>query len=58
VRKALMRALIHCGESPERLSGLLASDDPEVRKNAIRGIAGASRLDPWPWPMPRPRPFP
>jgi hypothetical protein len=58
VSKALMRALIHSGEPAERLSALLQSDDPEVRKTAIRGIAGSTGLDPWPWPQPRPRPFP
>jgi len=57
-RKAELRALIHSGESAEELTHLLESEDPEVRKTAIRGIAGHSALDPWPWPQPRPRPFP
>jgi len=57
-RKAELRALVHSGESAEQLSFLLESKDPEIRKNAIRGIAGQNGLDPWPWPQPRPRPFP
>jgi HEAT repeat protein len=57
-RKAELRALVHSGEPPERLSELLESKDPEVRKTAIRAIAGRQGLDPWPWPQPRPRPFP
>jgi len=57
-RKAELRALIHSGEPSERLTELLQSADPEVRKTAIRGIAGDHGLDPWPWPQPRPRPFP
>ena len=57
-RKAELRALIHSGERAESLSYLLESKDPEVRKTAIRGIAGQNGLDPWPWPEPRPRPFP
>jgi hypothetical protein len=39
-RKAELRALVHAGEEPEQLSDLLKSQDPEVRKTAIRGIAG------------------
>jgi len=57
-QRAELRALVHSGEPPERLSELLESRDPEVRKTAIRGIAGRQGLDPWPWPEPRPRPFP
>jgi HEAT repeat protein len=57
-RRAELRALIHSGEPAERLSELLESKDPVVRKTAIRGIAGRQGLDPWPWPEPRPRPFP
>jgi HEAT repeat protein len=57
-RKAELRALVHSGEPAERLSYLLESKDPEVRKTAIRGIAGQNGLDPWPWPQPRPRPVP
>ena len=57
-RKAELRALIHSGESPDDLKSLLESADPEIRKTAIRGMAGAGGLDPWPWPQPRPRPFP
>jgi HEAT repeat protein len=57
-RKAELRALIHSGEPADGLSDLLKSADPEIRKTAIRGMAGASGLDPWPWPQPRPRPFP
>ena len=57
-RKAELRALVHSGEPTEQLSYLLESKDPEVRKTAIRGIAGQNGLDPWPWPQPRPRPFP
>jgi HEAT repeat protein len=57
-RKAELRALVHAGEEPEELSDLLKSQDPEVRKTAIRGIAGQQGMDPWPWPQPRPRPFP
>lgn len=57
-RKAELRALVHSGEGAEDLSHLLESSDPEVRKTAIRGIAGESGFDPWPWPQPRPRPFP
>jgi HEAT repeat protein len=58
VRKAQLRALVHSGEPAEQLTSLLESADPEVRKTAIRGIAGQRGLDPWPWPQPRPRPFP
>ena len=57
-RRAELRALIHSGEQPALLKSLLESKDPEVRKTAIRGIAGDHGLDPWPWPQPRPRPFP
>jgi hypothetical protein len=57
-RKAQIRALVHTGESAESLGHLLESKDPEIRKIAIRGIAGHNGLDPWPWPQPRPRPFP
>jgi HEAT repeat protein len=57
-QRAELRALIHSGEPAERLSELLESKDPQVRKAAIRGIAGRQGLDPWPWPAPRPRPFP
>jgi HEAT repeat protein len=57
-RKAELRALINSGESPDVLGDLLKSTDPEIRKTAIRGMAGAQSLDPWPWPQPRPRPFP
>jgi ABC-type phosphate/phosphonate transport system substrate-binding protein len=57
-RKAQVRALIHSGERSERLTELLESKDPEVRKAAIRGVAGNDGVDPWPWPEPRPRPFP
>jgi HEAT repeat protein len=57
-RKAQVRALIHSGERSERLTELLESKDPEVRKAAIRGVAGHDGVDPWPWPEPRPRPFP
>jgi HEAT repeat protein len=57
-RKAELRALVRSGEPAERLGELLESQDPELRKAAIRGIAGHHGLDPWPWPQPRPRPFP
>jgi hypothetical protein len=50
-RKAELRALVHSGEPTEQLSYLLESKDPEVRKTAIRGIAGQNGLDPWPWPQ-------
>jgi len=57
-QKAELRAIINSGEPADGLSDLLHSADPEVRKTAIRGMAGAGSLDPWPWPEPRPRPFP
>ncbi len=58
-RKAQLRAILHSGERSESFfKELLNSDDPEVREQAVRGMAGHGGADPWPWPMPRPRPFP
>lgn len=57
-RKAELRAMVRSGARSEEFEALLQSKDAEIRKTAIRAIAGHDGLDPWPWPMPRPRPFP
>ncbi len=59
VRRALVRALMKSGErSQATVTGLLNSNDPEVREAAVRGLAGGGSFNPWPWPRPRPRPIP
>jgi HEAT repeat protein len=58
-RRAQLRALVRSGErSEEFFRDLLRSEDPDVRAEAVRGMAGRGHSNPWPWPMPRPRPFP
>jgi HEAT repeat protein len=57
-RKAELRAMAHSGARSDEFEALLQSKDAEIRKTAVRAIAGQDGLDPWPWPMPRPRPFP
>lgn len=57
VRRALVRALMKSGErSQATVTGLLNSNDPEVREAAVRGLAGGGSFNPWPWPRPRPIP--
>lgn len=58
--RAFVYALHQLGplESAE-VEALLASEDAEVRTQAIRILAGAAAdLQPWPWPWPEPRPLP
>lgn len=58
-RRAQLRLLLAAGNQSEGLlKELLLSPDPQVREVAVRGVAGATRINPWPWPAPRPRPFP
>ncbi len=58
-KRAQVRALERGGKaSVEELGDLLHDMDPELRKAAVRGLAGGGSPDVWPWPMPRPRPFP
>lgn len=58
-RRAQLRALMRVGEQSEAFfRELLQSEDPDVRAEAVRGMAGRGHSAPWPWPMPRPRPFP
>lgn len=58
--KAVTWALLQLGPiEPQALEDLLASDDAELRAQAIRILAGAgSAFHPWPWPWPEPRVFP
>ena len=54
-----IRALAAVGEqSVDALRGLLESSDPEVKKIAVRALAGRHATGPWPRPWPQPRPFP
>lgn len=56
---AYIRALAAVGEkSVEALRGLLESTDPEIKKIAVKALAGGHATGPWPWPWPEPRPFP
>src|SRR5688572_21276784 len=56
---AYIRALAAVGEkSVESLRGLLESTDPEIKKIAVKALAGGHATGPWPWPWPEPRPFP
>ena len=54
-----IRALAAVGEkSVDALRGLLESNDPEIKKIAVRALAGGQATGPWPRPWPQPRPFP
>src|SRR5688572_7386584 len=56
---AYIRALAAVGErSVDALRGLLESTDPEIKKIAVKALAGGHATGPWPWPWPEPRPFP
>jgi beta-lactamase regulating signal transducer with metallopeptidase domain len=56
---AYIRALAAVGEkSVDALRGLLESTDPEIKKIAVKALAGGRATGPWPWPWPEPRPFP
>ncbi|HWL40065.1 MAG TPA: HEAT repeat domain-containing protein [Gemmatimonadaceae bacterium] len=56
---AYIKALAAVGEkSVDALRGLLESKDPEIKKVAVRALAGGNATGPWPWPWPEPRPFP
>jgi HEAT repeat protein len=56
---AYIKALAAVGEkSVDALRGLLESNDPEIKKIAVRALAGGNATGPWPWPWPEPRPFP
>jgi beta-lactamase regulating signal transducer with metallopeptidase domain len=56
---AYIRALAAVGEqSVDALRGLLESNDPEIKKIAVRALAGRNSTGPWPRPWPQPRPFP
>ena len=56
---AYIRALAAVGEkSVDALRSLLESTDPEIKKIAVRALAGGHATGPWPWPWPEPRPFP
>lgn len=58
-KRAQVRALARGGKgSLEALGNMLHDMDPELRKAAVRGLAGDGSPDIWPWPWPRPRPFP
>lgn len=58
-RRAQVRAMMRSGKgSQDALGEMLRSMDPEVRKAAVRGLAGDGGVDVWPWPWPRPRPIP
>lgn len=58
VTRALLRAMVRSGATPESLSQFLSSANPTVRMAAVRSISGAGGVDPWPWPWPRPIPMP
>jgi beta-lactamase regulating signal transducer with metallopeptidase domain/HEAT repeat protein len=58
VQRAQLRALIKCGEDPEKMVEWLKSPDASVRDMAVRALAGGEASGPWPWPWPRPRPQP
>ena len=54
-----IRALAAVGErSVDALRGLLESNDQEIKKIAVRALAGGNATGPWPRPWPQPRPFP
>jgi beta-lactamase regulating signal transducer with metallopeptidase domain/HEAT repeat protein len=56
---AYIRALAAVGEkSVDALRSLLESTDPEIKKIAVKALAGGRATGPWPWPWPEPRPFP
>jgi len=56
---AYIKALAAVGDkSVDALRGLLESTDPEIKKIAVRALAGGHATGPWPWPWPEPRPFP
>jgi beta-lactamase regulating signal transducer with metallopeptidase domain len=56
---AYIRALAAVGEkSVDALRGLLESTDPEIKKIAVKALAGGHATGPWPWPWPEPRPYP
>ncbi len=56
---AYIRALAAVGEqSVDALRNLLESKDPEIKRIAVRALAGGNATGPWPWPWPEPRPFP
>jgi beta-lactamase regulating signal transducer with metallopeptidase domain len=56
---AYIRALAALGEkSVDALKGLLESKDPEIRRIAVRALAGGNATGPWPRPWPMPRPYP
>ena len=55
---AYIRALAAVGEkSVDALKSLLESKDPEIRKIAVKALAGGHATGPWPRPWPQPRPF-
>lgn len=56
--RALLRAMVRSGATPESLSRFLSSANPEVRIAAVRSMTGAGGVEPWPWPAPRPIPIP
>jgi HEAT repeat protein len=54
-----IRALAAVGErSVDALRGLLESNDQEIKKIAVRALAGGNATGPWPRPWPQPRPYP
>jgi beta-lactamase regulating signal transducer with metallopeptidase domain/HEAT repeat protein len=56
---AYIRALAAVGEkSVDALRGLLESKDPDIRRIAVKALAGGHATGPWPRPWPQPRPFP
>ena len=56
---AYIRALAAVGDkSVDALRSLLESTDPEIKRIAVRALAGGHATGPWPWPWPEPRPFP
>ena len=56
---AYIRALAAVGEkSVDALRGLLESKDPDIRRIAVKALAGGHAAGPWPRPWPQPRPFP
>ncbi len=56
---AYIKALAAVGEkSVDALKNLLESKDPEIKRIAVKALAGGHATGPWPWPWPEPRPFP
>ena len=56
---AYIRALAAVGEkSVDALRGLLESKDPDIRRIAVKALAGGHATGPWPRPWPQPRPYP